>query len=97
MEHILQIGISVDDDRIRKSIEENAERKVIEHITKEVNNVMFGGYYDRTEPLKNMIKECINRVIEENKEFILDKASKILADKLARSKAGKELLENLNN
>lgn len=42
-----------------------------------------------------MIKERIDVILEENKDLILSEASKILADKLARSKAGKEILQDL--
>lgn len=101
MEHILQFAINIDDDRIIKNIEASAEEKIIAAITKKVedciydNNMHYGRRYDREEPLKNMIKKEIERIIEENKDVVLSEASKILADKLSRTKAAKELLNGL--
>lgn len=97
MEHIVQFGISVDDDKIAKSIEQNVERAVINHIVEKVNGQITRKYYygDENEPLKNMIKEQVNKIIMDKQDYILENAAKILADKLARSKAGKQLLEDL--
>lgn len=98
MEHIVQFAISIDDDRIAKSIEENVEKQVINNITEQVKGIITRKYYysgDEYEPLKNMVKRQIEKVIEEHKDYILENAAKILADKLARSKAGKQLLEDL--
>ena len=44
-----------------------------------------------------MISAEIAKILEENKEFVLSEASKILADRLARSNAGKEILNELKD
>lgn len=101
MEHIIQVAIGVDDERIVKEVERTAENQIIQSLTEKVEDVIFGkrGWYgskgrDYT-PLKNMVSEQITKILEENKDFILSEASKILADKLARSKVGKEILNGL--
>ena len=98
MEHIVQFAIGIDDDRIVKSIEQNVERQVINNITEQIKGTItkkYCYYGDELEPLKNMIKQQIEVILVEHKDYILENASKILADKLARSKAGKQLLEDL--
>ncbi len=101
MEHIMQIAISIEDEKIVKRVEETAEKQIIETLTDRVENVISEkrGWYGKAErdyaPLKNMVSEQIEKILEENKAFILSEASKILADKLARSKAGKEILQGL--
>lgn len=101
MEHIIQMAISVEDEKIVKKVEETAENQIIQTITDRVENVISEkrGWYEKSErdytPLKNMVSEQIERILQENKDFILSEASKILADKLARSKAGKEVLQGL--
>lgn len=100
MEHIIQMAISVEDERIVKKVEETAENQIIQTLTDRVEDVISekrGWYRDDRDytPLKNMVSEQIKRILEENKEFVLLEASKILADKLARSKAGKEILQGL--
>lgn len=101
MEHIIQMAISVEDEKIVKRVEEAAENQITKTLTDRVENVICEkrGWYGSKErdyaPLKDMVSEQIAKVLDENKEFILSEASKILADKLARSKAGKEILQGL--
>lgn len=101
MEHIIQIAIGIEDEKIVKRVEETAERQIIETLTDRVENVISEkrGWYGNKEkdytPLKDMVSEQIAKILDENKDFILSEASKILADKLERSKAGKEILRGL--
>lgn len=101
MEHIIQMAISVEDEKIVKKVEETAESQIIQTLSEKVENVISekrGWYGDRERdytPLKNMVSEQITNILDDNKDFILFEASKILADKLARSKAGKEILQGL--
>lgn len=101
MEHIIQMAISVEDEKIVKRVEETAEKQIIETLTERVENVISKkhGWYGKPEndytPLKDMVSEQISKILDDNKELILSEASKILADKLARSKAGKGILQEL--
>lgn len=100
MEHIMQIAISVEDEKIVKKVEETAENQIIQILTDRVEDVISEKYgwcrnnRDYT-PLKNMVSEQIQKILSENKDLILSEAGKILANKLARSKAGKEILQGL--
>lgn len=95
MEHFVQFAISVDDNAIKERIESNVEREVIQEITKKVEEVIYNkyAYRDPKEPLKNMVKARIDVIFTEEKDTIIEMASKILADRLLKSKKGKELLE----
>lgn len=101
MEHIMQIAISVEDEKIVKRVEETAEKQIIETLTDRVENVISEkrGWYGKSErdytPLKNMVSDQIVKILDENKDLILSEASKILAEKLARSKTGKGILQGL--
>lgn len=102
MEHIIQMAISVEDEKIIKMVEETAENQIIQTLTDRVENVISekrGWSRDNRDytPLKNMVSEQVAKILEENKDFVLAEASKILADKLARSKAGKEALQSLKD
>lgn len=95
MEHIVQFAIGIDDNAIKERIEKNVESEVIKTITKKIEEVIYQrGYYyqDDKTPLRNMVKERIDMILAEEKDNILQMASTILADKLFRSKKGKELL-----
>lgn len=95
MEHFVQFAISVDDNAIKERIESNVERAVIGNITRDIKDAISKGYYyqDKNEPLRNMVKERVDVLITNEKETILNMAAEILADRLFRSKKGKELLE----
>ena len=101
MEHIIQMAISVEDEKIVKKVEETAESQIIKTLSEKVEDVISErkGWYGSKErdyaPLKNMVSEQVEKILNENKDLILSEASKILADKLARSKAGKEILQGL--
>ena len=102
MEHIVHFGITIDDDAIAKRINENVEKQVIANITTEIKKVIFArSYYsDRinehdNSPLRDLVRKKVDEIIIANKDVILAEASKILADKLARSKAGKAILEDI--
>ena len=100
MEHIIQFSISVEDDRIVNSIENNVEKQVIRTITDKVEDRIYekrwGKVYN-ADPLIDMIHSRIDKVLADNTDLIIDRASKILAEKLARSKAGKAILEQFED
>ena len=99
MEHIVSIAFNFDDKTVTDRIHETVERQVVDHITKEVKDVIYQRSYYRDaytdkSPLVNMVKCEVEKIIEQNKEFIITEASKILADKLSRTKAAKEVLSD---
>ena len=100
MEHIVQFGIGIDDDAIRKRIEEGAEKQILKNIEDDVQSTLFErDYYGKN--YKKVPTDYLNRKIDEflekHKDKILEMASTKLADKLARSKRGKEILETTTN
>lgn len=87
------VTIGVDEERIAKEIEKNVEDRVVAKITDEIKEVIYKkGYYgtESNEPLRSMINNQIRNVIQINEELIIQEAAKILADKMARSKACRE-------
>lgn len=103
MEHIVQFAISIDDDTITNLVTENAEKEIIKDLKQQVTNKLFESrsYYKRNadpesgDPLSDYAQRIVEDLLEQHKEIILDKAAMHLADKLARSKKGKEILDNL--
>lgn len=102
MEHIVQFAIGIDDNAIVKKVSENAEKEIINDLKQQVANRIFESrsYYNKnvdpkTDPLSYFAKELVSSVIEDNKDAIIEKAAKHLADRLANTKKGKEILDNL--
>ena len=44
MEHVVQIGIGIDDESIKRSIVENAEKQIIDRLYCELRDVVFKDY-----------------------------------------------------
>ena len=98
MQHIINFAIDIEDERIQQMVEKSAEKQILDTITKNIEDVIYHkSYYGgkSNEPLRNMVQNKIDDFLKENKDTILSEASRILADKLFRSKAGKALLEEL--
>lgn len=101
MEHIVQFAIGIDDEAIVKRVTENAEREIIKNIQQQVTNRIFSAYWSnanadpKTDRLSTFSEQIFLKFLEENKEDLLDKAAKLLAERLAKTKKGKEILGNL--
>lgn len=91
------VTIGVDEEKIAREIEANVEAKVVANITKEVKKQLFREdyYYGKKEdpePLRNMIKTEIRRILDKNEDLIIKEAAKLLVEKMARTKAVKDAI-----
>ena len=94
MEHVIQIGVSVDDEAIQKQIMATAEKQIIGEIKKDIEKGIISKrnrYYgsppetELTERAEEIVKEWLN----ENSDKVIECAGKLIADKVYRSKAWK--------
>lgn len=93
MEHIIQFGVSVDDEAIKKTIVNKASETVVNEVKRELGvNV---GYFQNNAVLRRMINEEVLAIFEAHKDAIIAEAGKQLADKLIRTKAVKEATAKL--
>jgi hypothetical protein len=105
MEHIFNIAINMDDERIKEAVAAKAEKEIMANLTREVGCAIFerSPYYDRYRHNNGYNENCLNNwsrgiledFIKDNKDKIIAAAAKELADRLVRTKAGKAILENL--
>lgn len=95
MEHIVQFAVGIDDNAIRQRIEQGAEKVIIQQLADDIKKTFYEtDYYGRTTGKPSgFILARIESFLEENKDDILEMAADKIADKLARSKRGKEILE----
>ena len=99
MEHIIQFAISMEDEAIKAQVAKNAEKAIIENIQKDVEAKVFeidrwcGS--QRKIKLSEWTERVVEAFLEKHKDKIIDLAARLLADKLARSKAGKAILEGI--
>lgn len=96
MEHILQFGVSIDDNAIQKIIEQKAAEKIAEEIKQATHGSnYYGKLNDKPKLLEDFFKGSVDSIIKENKDEIIDKAIAELVKNLQKSKKIKEFLEKL--
>ena len=87
MEHIIQFGITIDDDAIKKHIEEKATKQVVDSISQSMKDRLFrynGFSYDA--------QEMFAELLDKYKDEIIEKATAQVVDSIKRSKKYKEAL-----
>lgn len=95
MEHIIQFGVGIDDDAIKKRIEENAEKAIINELQTAIKNAIFDkNYYGKpADSISGWAGSYLDAFLDKHKTEIIECAGKYLAEKLARTKAAKEIIE----
>lgn len=92
MEHIVQFAVSIDDTAIEKRIMETAHNQIIDAIRHEIERELFEVRYGSFSNMRQVGVCIVEEWLNDHKQEIIDKAAEHLADKLARTKAAKEML-----
>ena len=94
MEHIIQFGVVIDDDAIKKNIEKNATDKLVADIKKEVRDEIFIGS-GWNKGLSYKVQEIIKDALAEYKDEIIKEATAELVETIKRSKKYREALAKI--
>lgn len=101
IEHIVQFGITIDDEQIKKTIEKNAMQQVVATFRNDIIKEMIGkNNYTKSDystMMWNAVHKQIETFLDENREKIIEIASEKLADKLAKTKKVKDMVANTIN
>lgn len=89
MEHILQFGVTIDDDAIQKHVMQKASEQAV----KDIRNVIFNFRYGSPDSLSSEVAEMVKSVIEESKDEIIRLAAHEVAETMKRSKKYKEIMK----
>lgn len=99
MEHIVQIAFDFDDERVRQTIENTVKKEVIDGIQADITKTLlrnFGSWNNNKEgALVDLVRNEVGAFLGENKDVIVEAAAKNLAERLVKSKKGKELLDKI--
>ena len=100
MQNMFTFAVNIDDKSIAQQIEKNAYNDAVNQVKEDINaklNMLRNrwGYSGDGDVIIDIVKHEMDTFLEEHKEEIIESASKKLADKLARSKQGKALIDNL--
>ena len=93
MEHILQFGISIDDEAIKRKVEKSAIDEVAQDIKRQIFNM---DRYD-TSPrgLSYQTEELVKQIVAQYKDDIIERAAELVAESMKRSKKYKDALEKV--
>lgn len=105
MEHIVQFGITIDDDAIKKNIERNVQNQVVKEIKQDCMKELVGkkdvSKWEYTKRIDELISETTKEYLELYKDEIIEKTANKLVDRLSKTKAIKDMvastLEDLLN
>lgn len=89
MEHIIQFGVTIDDDAIKKHIEEKATKQIVDSVSQAVKNKMFTSY---GREFTYEAQEMFSGFLDKYKDQIIANATAQVVDSIKRSKKYKEAL-----
>lgn len=98
MEHIIQFGINFDDKKITETVTAKAEQVILDDLKQKVSDTLFesryyGGHGDPKNGVSWWMRERVEDFLTANKDEIIKVAGRLIAEKLSRTKAARELLK----
>ena len=105
---VINIPLQIDEEKMEELLQKDYEGRVLNEITKYIKTTLaknasrssYSSYYKNAEDrvddgMKVLIEDRIDTFLKEHREEIIENASTILADKLAKSKKGKAILDGV--
>ena len=101
MEHVVQFGINIDDEAIKKAIEKNVMMQVAGRIKGDVMKSITGKKectnYEYTTRLKEIVQETTSEFLETNRDEIIEATACKLTERLMKTKAVKDMVNSTIN
>lgn len=91
MEHIVQFAIGIDDEAIKKRIEQTAEKQIVDSIKEDISDRIFRETtWAKDSVLQNWVKDIVVEAVLEHKDDIIKSAAMELCEYMKRTKAVRE-------
>ena len=91
MEHIVQFAIGIDDEAIRKRIEQTAEKQVVDSIKEDIGDMIFQkNRWNDEKCLQSWVSSIVVEAVMDHKDDIIREAASRLCEYMKRTKAVKE-------
>lgn len=90
MEHIVQFGVTIDDDKIEQEVTAQVARK----LSDEVNEFSKSSYYEDSK-LQKMVNEAVDKYVKDNIDTVINKAIESLTERMMKTKKVKEALQEV--
>lgn len=94
-EHIFQIGISIDDQAIREATLTQAAKTLSEEILNTCFKNQYGYRRGLSDEALEIVEKNINRVVEKQKDQIINAVVESLVEKISKSKAFKNAIKEV--
>ena len=91
MEHIVQFGVTIDDEKIEQEVTAQVARKLRDEVDKFSNS----GHYGQQSELQKMANEAVDNYIKDNIDVVINKAVESLTERLMKTKKVKEALQEV--
>ena len=101
MQHIFNVAIEFEDEQIQQMIYNKAEKEVIKKVIQDVENAIYDhscwnkddSNERNRQGVTQLVKDYTDKFFTDNKDAIIQETAKILAERLSRTKAAKELVK----
>lgn len=98
MEHLIQFGVTIDDDKIEQMVMKKATEEVMKQINDSIKEITKSPYYRSGDSeLKNIFREEVRNVVNENKDKIIEEVIKQVSKNLMQTKKFIEAKEKILN
>ena len=101
MEHVVQFGINIDDEAIKKAIERNVMMQVAGQIKGDVMKSITGKKectnYEYTTRLNQIVQETTSEFLETNRDEIIEATACKLTERLMKTKTVKDMVNSTIN
>lgn len=91
MEHIVQFGVTIDDDKIEQEVTAQVARKLSDEVDKFSKPA---GYYEDSK-LQKMVNEAVDKYVKDNIDTVISKAIESLTERMVKTKKVKEALQEV--
>lgn len=93
MEHIIQFGITIDDERIRSSVESAAVKELAQDIREQI--FVTNRWNGNIDGLNTLTEDIVKDVFAEHKDEIIRMAAELVAESMKRTKKYKEAVSQI--
>lgn len=93
MEHIIQFGITIDDERIRSSVESAAVKQLAQDLREQI--FVTNRWSGNINGLNTLTEDIVKDVFAEHKDEIIRMAAELVAESMKRTKKYKEAVSQI--
>ncbi len=90
MEHIVQFGVTIDDEKIEQEVTAQVARKLRDEVDK-----LSGSGYGRDSRLQQMVNEAVDNYVKDNIDVVISRAVESLTERMMKTKKVKEALQEV--